>query len=109
MTTKIPLCAVHHHRDYTPLDAHHIWPKAQGGPTIPWNLVTVCPTGHREIHEYLALLLKTDDGKVSWLKRRKYGRYVQTYARLGFERIRKNVAPTTEEDNGAPGREESAG
>lgn len=48
-------CVVHgyHYPNITVPDVHHIWPKEFGGPDIPSNKVTVCPTGHRNIHEYI--------------------------------------------------------
>lgn len=33
------------------LDAHHVWHWADGGPTALDNLVMLCPTHHRAIHE----------------------------------------------------------
>lgn len=34
-------------------DHHHIWPQGEGGPDVAQNLVVVCPTGHRNIHELI--------------------------------------------------------
>lgn len=84
MTTRE--CSVHKHRTDVPLDSHHIWPKSEGGPTVPSNLVWLCPNGHREVHEYLRLLVKLD-GKVPWVKRRKYGKKTRNVAEEGFWRI----------------------
>jgi hypothetical protein len=86
MNNPLKVCQVHKHRDEVPLDRHHIWPQADGGPTLPDNLVWVCPNGHREIHEYLRLLKKLD-GKVPWLKRRKYGKKVRDLAETGYVRF----------------------
>lgn len=59
------LCEVHRRHVPQPrvVHRHHIWPQADGGPDDGWNLVTVCPTGHDNIHAYLRLL-DTHGGKV---------------------------------------------
>jgi hypothetical protein len=46
----------------------------------------LCPNGHREVHEYLRLLVKLD-GVVPWVKRRKYGRKTRNVAEEGYTRI----------------------
>lgn len=49
-------CAAH--GSHRPLNLstqrHHIWPLGMGGPDEPDNIVTLCPTGHVNVH----LLLK---------------------------------------------------
>jgi hypothetical protein len=88
MSKPLKACVVHKHRDDVPLDSHHIHPKQYGGPSTPDNLIWVCPNGHREIHNYLRLLLRQPGGKKpSWIQRRKFGRGVRKYAELGFARI----------------------
>ena len=87
MTNPLKACQVHKHRDEVPLDSHHVWPKAYGGPTTPDNLIWVCPNGHRDIHAYMRLLIK-NNGKVAWLQRRKFGKKVRDYAEQGYEAIR---------------------
>lgn len=87
-------CSVHKHRDEVPLDAHHVWPLSEGGPDEKWNLIDVCPNGHREIHEFLRLLKKYD-GHVPWIKRRKYGKKTRDVAIRGWLHIvfaRDNLA-----------------
>lgn len=79
-------CMVHKHRDYVPLDRHHILPKSEGGATVPGNLIWLCVNGHREVHEYLRLL-HLYVGSVPWLKRRKYGKKVRNVAEEGYKRI----------------------
>jgi hypothetical protein len=46
-------CVKQHHPAATSLDAHHVWPEGHGGPTVPENLVWLCPTCHRNVHEIL--------------------------------------------------------
>jgi hypothetical protein len=45
-------CVVHRYHRPPPYRTvqHHIWPKAEGGPTVPENLVWVCDTGHYNVH-----------------------------------------------------------
>lgn len=49
-------CTVHryHSPHVAGCDVHHILPRSWGGPTVRSNLVTICPSGHRNIHELLA-------------------------------------------------------
>lgn len=83
MSLKIRVCAVHLHRSYTPTDVHHVWPLGLGGPDTVSNTVTVCPNGHRQIHEYLRLLQK-DRGVIPWKTRRMFGRKVRRLAETGY-------------------------
>ncbi len=50
------------HRVHVPrcydVDLHHVWPLGEGGPETPENTVRICPTGHRNVHELLRLLLE---------------------------------------------------
>lgn len=55
-------CAVHRTHSPEPLGVvvHHIQPRAMGGPDVETNRVTVCPTGHLNIHRLLDDLLASD-------------------------------------------------
>lgn len=46
-------CTANHAPKPTVIDAHHVWPKSAGGPTTPGNLIWLCPTAHRNVHELL--------------------------------------------------------
>lgn len=83
-------CSVHKHREFVPTDRHHVWPLGEGGPDVEENLITVCPNGHREIHDLLRRMMK-GNGVVTWLIARRYGKKVRTYAKLGYDRIRRNA------------------
>ncbi|MGZ6836787.1 MAG: HNH endonuclease signature motif containing protein [Blastococcus sp.] len=52
-------CQVHKSHRPEPLGqvVHHIQPRAMGGPDVDANRVTVCPTGHLNIHRLLDDLL----------------------------------------------------
>lgn len=39
--------------DDRPLDAHHLVPVAQGGETVPQNLIALCRECHATIHPWL--------------------------------------------------------
>lgn len=86
-------CQVHRHYSHTPLDVHHIMPQAEGGPTRADNLIVLCATGHREVHEYLRLL-QIWKSEVPWAKRRLYGPKVRKCALLGYERLLEGWPPT---------------
>ena len=79
-------CQVHkYHSPHISMpDVHHIWPKSEGGPDIEANRITVCPTGHRNIHELLSLFHK-NDGKVSWPIMSHYGSAERFYAQYGYK------------------------
>lgn len=81
-------CAVHRHKTRVPIDRHHIWPLGMGGPDTPENIVTVCPNGHRDIHDYMRELIRTPSG-VSWLIRIGYGWKVRRLARRGLKLARE--------------------
>lgn len=52
-------CLVHgSHRPevITPHD-HHIQPLGMGGPDVATNIVTICPTGHGNVHAALAAIV----------------------------------------------------
>jgi hypothetical protein len=76
-------CQVHTHRDWTPLDSHHIWPKGMGGPDVPANRVVVCPNGHGAIHEYIRRLIR-HNGVVPPDEARHFGRKVRALAVRGW-------------------------
>jgi hypothetical protein len=61
MRTDSP-CTVHqtHYPRSHQNHIHHILPKENGGPTVSGNLVTVCPTGHYNIHKLLSMYLQTN-------------------------------------------------
>lgn len=81
-------CAVHKHRSYVPLDVHHVWPLGMGGPDVESNKIHVCPTGHREIHEFMRRIETFKGAKPPWLVRRKYGVKVQFYAWYGYDQAK---------------------
>jgi hypothetical protein len=50
-------CAVHRHRDYVPLNVHHIRPLSLGGLNVPANRVTICMNAHGLVHEAMRRLM----------------------------------------------------
>lgn len=52
-------CDVHGIHRPKPLGVvvHHIWPRGMAGPDEPANRITVCDTGHRNVHRLLDDLL----------------------------------------------------
>jgi hypothetical protein len=52
-------CSLHayHSPEVVSFDVHHIWPQGEGGPDVPSNRAIVCPTGHRNVHTLIRLML----------------------------------------------------
>jgi hypothetical protein len=50
-------CAVHRHREWVPIERHHVWPIGMGGPDVAANIVSVCANGHYAIHEVIRRLI----------------------------------------------------
>jgi hypothetical protein len=51
-------CALHAHREWVPMEDHHVWPKGMGGPDIAANKIRVCANAHYTIHAYFDLLIR---------------------------------------------------
>jgi hypothetical protein len=83
------VCQVHrtHRPEPRSLDAHHIQPRSEGGPTTPENLVVTCPTGHRNIHALLALY-QHHGGWPPYHVLKRYAAGERHYAVLGWQRMR---------------------
>jgi hypothetical protein len=79
-------CAVHRHREYVPIEAHHIWPKGEGGPDISSNLIDICANAHSAVHEYLRLL-KRHNGKPPLRDKARYGYKTRRLALQGWRMI----------------------
>jgi hypothetical protein len=43
-------CVLHAHREWVPIEQHHVWPLGMGGPDIAANKISVCCNGHYSIH-----------------------------------------------------------
>lgn len=71
-------------------DRHHVWPLGHGGPNIPENIITVCPTGHRNIHTLLERLLAYR-GKIPYSELRTFSFQERKFAKLGFDRISRKA------------------
>ncbi len=86
MTVAAEVCdCVTEHRP-TPMvyERHHILPLAWGGPDVPENVVTVCPTTHRGVHELLEWIVdhQTWPPRPVWSR---YPRFVRELARQAVE------------------------
>lgn len=75
-------CVVHRHREWVPIERHHVWPLGMGGPDVDSNKISVCANGHYAIHEYMTRLAraggKRPDG---W---RHFSPAVRKYATQGW-------------------------
>lgn len=85
------LCVSDHRPAPLELNAHHVWPLANGGPDVPENIVWLCPTAHTNVHELLRLMMKAGrpmtDAQLSALVPQAVSRYAASLARLGWRRI----------------------
>jgi hypothetical protein len=79
-------CVTFHRPKVMELDKHHIWPTGDGGPDVPENLIWLCPTTHRNVHEYLRLLLKYEGEVPSTAP--SYPRFTREVAWKGYRRIK---------------------
>lgn len=68
------------------VDVHHVWPKFAGGPDVPENRVTICPTGHRNVHELLREYMHAG-AEPSWSIRQHYGPAERALAAEGWQRM----------------------
>ena len=91
MTTSEP-CLVHpKHRPESHVNhRHHVWPKGEGGPDIPENIVVICPTGHSNVHN-LMRELKIRRGELPYSLVKRYGYGERDLALLGYDRIRRQA------------------
>lgn len=68
------ICQGHAYHSPRPqhLDSHHVIPSAWDGPDVRSNLVSLCPTGHRNVHYLLDSYVRAH-GEPSWVVRRSFG------------------------------------
>jgi hypothetical protein len=69
---------------------HHVWPKGDGGPDIPENVITVCASGHNSIH-LLIDLFKTNQGHIPYSELRTFAYAERRFAKLGYDRITRGA------------------
>lgn len=79
-------CALHRHREWVPLEKHHVWPLGMGGPDSTANISRICRNGHGSVHALMDWLIRTQ-GVVPWRIERRFGRKVRRMAKLGYERM----------------------
>ncbi len=81
-------CVASHRPPPLELHVHHILPIYLGGPDVPSNRVTICPTAHSSVHEILRLMLKADraltETELENAEPRPVSRYAGVLARRGF-------------------------
>jgi hypothetical protein len=79
-------CSNRHVPKPTVIDAHHIWPRSAGGPTVAANLVWLCPTAHRNVHELLEAWHRA--GKMTPVPG--HNRFIVSVARAGWEAMQSH-------------------
>jgi hypothetical protein len=80
-------CAVHRHREWVPIERHHVHPIGLGGPDVAANIVSVCANGHYAIHEYIRRLIASGLGNDP--DKKHFGRKVRELAVTGWVRAGK--------------------
>jgi len=83
-------CVVHRHREWVPIEVHHIWPVGLGGPNIASNKISVCCNAHYSIHEFLRQLI-LHDGEVPAELAKHFGAKVKRYATQGWTEAGKPI------------------
>jgi hypothetical protein len=80
------------HKSHSPiphlLDAHHITPKSwyvAAGRAIDTRTLTICPTGHSNVHTFIDLLV-AHAGTVPWTLAKHIGLEERVLATLGYAR-----------------------
>jgi hypothetical protein len=68
-------------------EIHHVWPRGDGGPDTAANKVTICATGHNNVHDLINRYRKSPDGTVAWEIRRTYSPGERQLAMVGWRRI----------------------
>lgn len=88
LLTKPVDCEVHgRHAPHSHVNEHHhVWPKGEGGPSVPENVVVVCATGHNNIH-LLIRLFKAHKGAPPYSVLRTFSTGEREYAALGYQRL----------------------
>lgn len=82
-------CKVHRHREWVPTEDHHIFPKGYGGPNVASNRVLICANAHGSVHYLLDAMLRTNDGRLPWSYRRRFGKGVRRLAERGYAEVMK--------------------
>jgi hypothetical protein len=77
------LCVADHQPEPQSLDRHHIWPLGMEGPDTPGNIVVICPTTHRNVHELLRAWVAWQ-GQPPWEIRRHFSPYARQLAHQGY-------------------------
>jgi hypothetical protein len=77
-------CAVHKHREWVPLEVHHIWPKGYGGPDTKENKISICANAHSATH---LLMEKMFRGPVPPDYLKHFGRDVINLAERGYRDV----------------------
>jgi hypothetical protein len=74
---------------------HHIWPMESGGPSVPENMVWLCPTAHYNVHELLRLMVKAgrplSNYELGALEEHPVSRYAAEIARQGYDRMTRGA------------------
>lgn len=78
-------CAAHddHRPRVSSTDIHHVVPRAWGGSDEQSNLVALCPTGHRNVHQLL-LAYQRAKGLPAWSVRQRFHPAERELARLAW-------------------------
>lgn len=81
-------CTVHaiHAPRVNDVEIHHIHPLSHGGPDIPSNKISLCGTGHNNVHALLRQWLKMG-GEPPWTVRQQFHPAERDLARLGYMMI----------------------
>ncbi len=82
-------CVAEHQPEPPYFDQHHIDPLSRGGPDVPANKTTVCPSTHVWIHKFIETFEKA--GRIVPYQSR-WPRHAYTVAVDGWERGERRTA-----------------
>ncbi len=94
-------CQIHKYHSPLPMqqNVHHILPLSWRGPDVASNKVTVCPSGHRNIHVLLDYYVHAQ-GLPPWTKREHFGVTERALAQRAWDE-HTGPTPYTAEEVGA--------
>jgi hypothetical protein len=78
-------CVTEHRPAVVGTDFHHVVPRAWGGPDVAENIVELCPTTHRSLHDLLRWAVRNQ----AWPPRAVLYRYPRYVRQLGARAVRE--------------------
>ncbi len=81
-------CGVHTHREWVPLEKHHVWPLGYGGPDTKENKISLCANAHSAIHLLMERMFR---GPVPYEYSKHFGTGVIVLAKRGYDAVQAHA------------------